>query len=46
MRRFQAHVAEDNDQEVAEESKKDEDSSEKYLLIYDLTGSISQGKDT
>ena len=28
MRRFQAHAAEDNDQEVEEEEKKDEESSE------------------
>ena len=28
MKRFQAHDAEDSDQEVEEEAKKDEDSSE------------------
>ena len=37
MKRFQAHVAEDSDQEVEEEAKKDEESSEEYVLIYALT---------
>ena len=46
MRRFQAHVDEDSDQEVEEEAKKDEDSSEKYVLISALTGSVSPGNDT
>ena len=43
MKRFQAHVVEDSDQEVEEEAKKDEDSSEEYVLIYALIGSISPG---
>ena len=45
MKIFQAHVAEDNDQEVEEEAKKDEDSSEEYVLISSLTRSISLGND-
>ena len=46
MRRFQAHVAEDSDQEVEEEAKKDEESSEEYVLISAITGSVSPGNDT
>ena len=46
MRRFQAHVAEDNDQEEEEEAKKDEGSSEEYVLISALTISVSPGNDT
>ena len=46
MRRFQAHVVEDSDQEVEEEAKKDEDSSEEYVLISALRGSVSPGNDT
>ena len=46
MRRFQAHAAEDSDQEVEEEAKKDEDSSEEYVLISALTGAVSLGNDT
>ena len=46
MKRFQAHVVEDSDQEVEEEAKKDEDSSEEYVLISALTGSVSPGNDT
>ena len=37
MRRFQAHAVEDSDQEVEEEAKKDEHSSEEYVLISALT---------
>ena len=36
MKRFQAHAAEDSDQEVEEEAKKDEESSEEYVLIFCL----------
>ena len=46
MRRFQAHAAEDSDQEVEEEAKKDEESSEEYVLISALTWSVSLGNDT
>ena len=46
MRRFQAHDAEENVWEVEEEAKKDEDSSEEYVLIDALPGSISLGNDT
>ena len=46
MKRFQAHVVEDSDQEVEEEAKKDEESSEEYVLIYALTGSVSPGNET
>ena len=46
MKRFQAHAAEDSDQEVEEEAKKDEDSSEEYVLISTLTRSVSPGNDT
>ena len=46
MRRFQAHAAEDSDQEVEEEAKKDEYSNEEYVLISTLTGSFSPGNDT
>ena len=45
MRRFQAHAAEDSDQEV-EEAKKDEDSSEEYVSISTLTRSVSPRNDT
>ena len=45
MKRFQAHAAEDSDQEVEEEAKKDEELSEEYTLISSLTGSISPGND-
>ena len=40
MKIFQAHAAEDSDQEVEEEAKKDEDSSEEYVLISTLTRSV------
>ena len=46
MRRFQAHATEDSDQEVEEEAKKDEDSTEEYVLISSLTGLVSLGNDT
>ena len=46
MKIFQAHVAEDNDQEVEEEAKKDEESNEEYVLISALTGSFSPRNDT
>ena len=46
MRRFQAHAAEDSDQEDEEKSKKVEDSSEEYVLIFALTGSVSPEYDT
>ena len=46
MRRFQAHAAEDSDQGEKEETKKDEDSSEEYVMISALTGSVSPGNDT
>ena len=45
MRRFQAHAAEDIDREVEEEAKKDENSSEEYVLISALTGIVSPGND-
>ena len=41
MRRFQSHVPEDSDKEFEEEAKKDEDSSEEYVLISTLIGSVS-----
>ena len=37
MRRFQYHASEDSDTEVEEEAKKDEESSEEYVLISSLT---------
>ena len=37
MKRFQAHAAEDSDQEVEEEETKDEYPSEEYVLISSLT---------
>ena len=43
---FQAHAAEDNDQEDEERAKKNEDSYEEYVLISALTGSVSPGNDT
>ena len=46
MKRFQAHAAEESDQEVEEEAKRDEESSEEYVLISALTGSISPRNDT
>ena len=46
MRRFKAHAIGDSDQEIEEEAKKDEDSSEEYVLSSSLTGSISPGNDT
>ena len=46
MRRFQDHAVEGNDQEVEEEAKKDEESSEEYVLISALTRSVSPGNDT
>ena len=46
MKRFQAHVAKDSDQEVEEEAKKDEDSNEEYVLIFSLTGYVSPRNDT
>ena len=46
MKRFQAHVVEDNDQEVEEEAKKDEESNEEYVLISALIGSISPRNET
>ena len=46
MRRFQAHDAEDSDQEVEEEEKKDEESNEEYVLISALTRLVSLGNDT
>ena len=46
MKRFQAHAAKDSDQEVEEEAKKDEDSSEEYVLISARTWSVSPGNDT
>ena len=46
MRRFQAHVVEDSDREEEEEAKKDEYSSEEYVLISSLIGSVSPGSDT
>ena len=45
MKIFQAHAAEDSDQEVEEKAKKDEDSSEEYVLISALTGSVSPEND-
>ena len=45
MRRFQAHAAKDNDQEVEEEAKKYEESSEEYVLISALKGSVSPRND-
>ena len=46
MRRFQAHVVEDSDQEVEEEEKTNEDSSEEHSLISTLIGLVSLGNDT
>ena len=46
MKRFQAHVVEDSDQEVEKEAKKDEESSEEYVLISTIAWSVSQGNDT
>ena len=46
MKIFQAHAVEDSDQEVEEEAKKDEDSSEEYVLITSLIGSVPPGNDT
>ena len=46
MRRFQAHAIEDSDQGEEEETKKDEDSSEEYVLISTLTGSVWPRNDT
>ena len=46
MKIFQAHAAEDNDQEVEEEAKKDEEASEEYVLISGLTRSVSPGNET
>ena len=46
MKRFQAHFAEDNNQEVEEEAKKDEESSEECVLISTLEGSFSPRNDT
>ena len=46
MKRFRAHAAEDSDQEVEKEAKKNEDSSEEYVLISSLIGSVSLGNDT
>ena len=46
MKRFQAHVTEDSDQEFEEEVKKDEDSNEEYVLIFALIRSISPQNDT
>ena len=43
MKRFQAHAAEDSDQEVEEEAKKDEEFNEEYVLISALIGSVSPG---
>ena len=45
-KRFQAHVAEDNDTEDEERAKENEDSCEEYVLISALTGSVSPGNDT
>ena len=45
MKRFQPHVVEDSDQEVEEETKKDEESSEEYVSISSLTRSVSPGND-
>ena len=46
MKRFQAHAAEDSDQEVEEGVKKDEESNEEYVLISALTRSVPPGNDT
>ena len=40
MRRFQEHAVENRDHGEEEETKKDEDSSEEYVLIFVLTGSV------
>ena len=46
MKIFQAHAIGDSDQEVEEEAKKYEESSEEYVLISALTRSISPGNET
>ena len=43
---FQAHAAEDNDQEDEERAKENEDSCEEYVLISALTSSVSPGNGT
>ena len=45
-KRFQAHAAEDSDQEDEERTKEDEDSGEEYVLISALTGSVSLSNDS
>ena len=40
-KRFQAHAAEDNDQEDEKRTKENEDSCEEYVLISVLIGSLS-----
>ena len=45
-KRFQAHAAEDNDQEDEERTKENEDSFEEYVFISALTGSFSPGNET
>ena len=45
-KRFQAHVAEDNDQEDEERTKENQDSCEDNVLISALIGSVSLGNDT
>ena len=46
MKRFQAHAVKDSDQEVEYEAKKDEESSEEYVLISSLTRSVSPRNET